>query len=221
MRSSRVLLIVILATGVMYVASFAALGDSYPTIDSTGEEVVAWFSQNAKAARFYAWCGAFISLGFAVFGAQVAGLLPRTSAFVFLAGVLGWAVTAQVQAWFWAALAFRPNDLTPAVAGLVFDIPAYWGPLINGSSATMAAPLIALGLGSSSLVPRWLGWLSLVFFLEQSIETITVFGESGFLAPGGTMNLYLGGAIGFLWTAGVVRWAMKQLDTMESAAADD
>ena len=51
-----------------------------------------------------------------------------------------------------------------------------------------------------------------MFCIEQAIETITVFGQTGFIAPGGTMNMYLGGAIGFLWVAGVVRWALQQLE---------
>jgi hypothetical protein len=131
--------------------------------------------------------------------------------------VLGWAITAQVQAWFWAGLAFHPQDLDPGAARVIFDIPAYWGPLINGSMATAAAPFVALGFGASSMVPRWLAWLSLVFLLEQSIETITIFGQSGFLAPGGVMNVYVGGAIGFAWVGGVVYWAMKR---MRSAAED-
>jgi hypothetical protein len=54
--------------------------------------------------------------------------------------------------------------------------------------------------------------LSVIFFLEQAIETVTVFGQTGFLAPGGAMNVYLGGAIGFLWVAGVVRWALPRMD---------
>ncbi|MEM7434782.1 MAG: hypothetical protein AAF436_06485 [Myxococcota bacterium] len=212
MKPSRVLLITILATAAFYIGSFVVLGDSYPTIESSGEEVVAWFAANARAARAYAWCGAFISLGLVIVGGQVGALLPRTHAYIFLGGMLIWAVTAQVQAWFWAALAYRPEDLTPAVAGVVFDLPNYWGPLVNGASAAMAAPLVVLGLGDSTRVPRWLGWLSLVFMVEQSIETITVFGETGFLAPGGTMNLYVGGIIGFAWFGGVIRWAMKELD---------
>ncbi|MEM7136015.1 MAG: hypothetical protein AAF500_05510 [Myxococcota bacterium] len=212
MKPSRVLLIAILATAAFYIGSFAVLGDSYPTIESSGEEVVAWFAANARAARTYAWCAAFISLGLVIVGGQVCALLPRTHAYIFLGGMLIWAVTAQVQAWFWAALAYRPEDLTPAVAGVVFDIPNYWGPLVNGASAAMAAPLVVLGLGDSTRVPRWLGWLSLVFLAEQSIETITVFGQTGFLAPGGTMNLYVGGILGFAWFGGVIRWAMKELD---------
>ena len=49
--------------------------------------------------------------------------------------------------------------------------------------------------------------------LEQAIETITVFGQTGFIAPGGTMNVYLGGVIGFFWVAAVVRWALQHSDS--------
>ncbi len=50
----------------------------------------------------------------------------------------------------------------------------------------------------------------MVFFVEQAIETVTVFGTSGFLAPGGAMNLYLGGAIGMAWVVGVLYWGFKR-----------
>jgi hypothetical protein len=60
------------------------------------------------------------------------------------------------------------------------------------------------------MVPRWLVWLSVVLFVEQAIETVTVFGESGFIAPGGTMNIYLGGIIGMAWVIGVLYWGYHQ-----------
>jgi hypothetical protein len=212
MKPSRILLISILATGVFYVGSFVALGGSFPTIESSGEEIVDWFSDNGARARIYAWTAAFISLGLAIFGGQVSALFPRPHRYIFVAGVLGFAITAQVQGWFWAGLALHPQDLDPAAARALFDIPAYWGPLVNGSTATMAVAVAALGFGASPLIPRWLTALSVIFFLEQVIETVTVFGSSGFIAPGGTMNVYLGGILGFLWVAGVVRWALPQLD---------
>jgi hypothetical protein len=196
----------------MYVAGFVALGSSFPTIDSSGREIVEWFSENGARARIYAWTAAFVSLGLAIFGGQVAALVPKPHRYIFLAGVLGFAITAQVQAWFWAGLALHPQDLSPAAARTIFGIPAYWGPLVNGSTATMAAAIGALGFGVSPIIPRWLTWLSAILFLEQVIETITVFGQTGFIAPGGTMNVYLGGAIGFLWVAGVVHWALPRID---------
>jgi len=212
MKPSRILLITILATCAFYVAGFVALGGSYPTIKSSGREIVEWFSDNGTSARIYAWTAAFYSLGLAIFGGQVAALLPRPHRYIFLAGVLGFAITAQVQAWFWAGLALHPQGLDPAAARTIFNIPAYWGPLVNGSTTAMAAAVAALGFAATPIIPRWLTWLSGLFCLEQAIETITVFGQTGFLAPGGTMNVYLGGIIGFLWVAGVVRWALPRLD---------
>lgn len=212
MKPSRILLIVILATGAFYVASFVALGGSFPTIDSRGKEIVAWFSDHGTRARVYAWTAAFVSLGLAIFGGQISALLPKPHRYIFMAGVLGFAITAQVQAWLWAGLAFHPQGLAPAAARTIFDIAAYWGPLVNGSTTTMAAAIAALGFGAAPIIPRWLAWLSVVFFLEQAIETITVFGQTGFIAPGGTMNVYLGGILGFLWIGGVVRWALPRID---------
>lgn len=212
MKPSRILLITILATAAFYIASFVALGSAFPTIDSSGQEIVDWFSNNGTNARIYAWTGAFVSLGLAIFGGQVSGVLPKPHRYVFLAGVLGFAITAQVQAWFWAGLAFHPQDLDPGAARTLFDITSFWGPLVNGSTTAMAVGVGALGFGRSPIIPRWLTWLSVIYFVEQAIETVTVFGQSGFIAPAGTMNVYLGGLIGFHWVAGVVRWAMQRMD---------
>jgi len=212
MKPSRILLTNILVTGAFYVASFAALGGAYPTIDSSGGEIVEWFAKNGANARLYAWTAAFFSLGLVIFGGQVSAVLPKPHRYIFFAGVLGFAITAQIQAWFWAGLALHPEGLEPAAARTIFNIPSYWGPLVNGSTTAMAAAVAALGFRASPEIPRWLTWLSAIFFLEQAFETVTVFGHTGFIAPGGTMNVYLGGLIGFLWVAGVVRWAIPQVD---------
>jgi hypothetical protein len=215
MTPSRILVINILATCALYVGGFAALGVSCPTVDSTGQEILEWFSDNGTNARVYAWTATFFSFGLAIFGGQVSALLPKAHRYIFLTGVLGYAITSQVQAWFWAGLALHPQGLEPAAARTIFAIPAYWGPLVNGSTTAMAAAVAALGFGVSPIIPRWLTALSVIFFLEQAIETVTVFGRTGFIAPGGTMNVYLGGGIGFLWIAGVVRWALQQLGSAD------
>lgn len=211
MTAPRLLLINILATCAFYVASFVALGSDFPTINTNGPEIVQWFSENGVKARIYAWTAAFFSLGLVIFAGQVAALLPAPNRYIFFAGVLGFALTAQVQGWFWAGLAFDPETLDPGAARMLFAVTSYWGPLVNGSTTAMAASVAALGFGRAPIIPRWLAWLSAVFFAEQAIETITVFGQDGFIAPGGTMNVYLGGAIGFLWVAGVVRWSMRRM----------
>jgi hypothetical protein len=83
---------------------------------------------------------------------------------------------------------------------------------------TMAAAFIPLAFGTSAIVPRWLGWLSVLFFVEQGIETVTVFGESGFFSPGGAMNIYLGGAIGIAWVIGVLYWGFNRAGRPEYAS---
>jgi hypothetical protein len=195
---------------VFYVASFAALGQSFPTVDSTGAEIVSWFTENGANAQFYAWTAAFAALTLTVFGAMITGLLPSPQKYIFFGGVLMWVITGMVQAWFWAGLAFRPENLDPGTAEVLFVIPQYWGPIINGSTMTMSLALILLGFGTSASIPRWLAWLSVVLFVEQAIETVTVFGQTGFLAPGGGMNLYLGGVIGMAWVIGTLVWGYKE-----------
>jgi hypothetical protein len=208
---------VVLVSGVgwiiFYVASFTALGSSVPTIDSSGQEIVAWFTDNATNAQVYAWTATFAALALGVFGGMVTTLLPKPNRYILFAGVLGWIITGQVQAWFWAGLSFDPASLDAATAHTLFAIPQYWGPIVNGSTMTMAIAFIPFAFGSSGIVPRWLGWLSVLFFVEQGIETITVFGQSGFFAPGGAMNIYLGGLFGMAWVIGVLYWAYKMAGT--------
>jgi hypothetical protein len=213
---------VVLVSGVgwivFYIASFTALGSSVPTIDSSGEEIVAWFAEHSTNAQVYVWTAAFAALTLAVFGGMLTWLLPKPNRYIFFAGVLGWVITSQVQAWFWAGLAFDPAGLEPATAHTLFAIPQYWGPIVNGSTMTMAAAFIPLAFGRSAIVPSWLGWLSVLFFLEQGIETVTVFGDSGFFAPGGAMNIYLGGAIGMAWVIGVLYWGFQRAGRPEYAS---
>jgi hypothetical protein len=205
---------------VFYVASFTALGGSVPTIESSGQEIVDWFTDHATNARVYAWTAAFAALALTVFGGMVATLLPKPHRYIFFGGVLGWVITGQVQAWFWAGLALHPGGLEPDTARTLFDIPQYWGPIVNGSTMTMAAAFAPLAVGQARLIPRWLGWLSVLFFVEQAIETVTVFGESGFIAHGGTMNIYLGGLIGMAWVIGVLTWGVKQTGAPTGPADD-
>ncbi|WP_170764557.1 hypothetical protein [Ruegeria lacuscaerulensis] len=212
MTAKKFLLINILITAGFYVFSFIALGSAVPNIGSTGVEIVAWFTENGSRARTYAWASTFVSLGLMIFAGQVSALLPSPNRYVFIAGVFGFALTAQVQAWIWAGLAYSPSGAPVGTARAIFAIAAFWGPVVNASTTAMAASVAVLGFGEHKTVPSWLAWLSLVFGIEQAIETITIFGHSGFIAPGGTMNVYLGGALGFIWVGGVVRWAMQKLE---------
>ena len=209
-RASVVTLVAGIGWIVFYVGSFVALGGSVPTVESTGQEILDWFIDNGGNARAYAWTAPFAALALTVFGGMITALLPAPHRYVFLGGVLMWVITGLVQAWFWAGLALRPEGLDAGTAQTLFDIAQYWGPIINGSTMTMAVALIPLGFGTSRLVPVWLAWLSVALFVEQAVETVTVFGQSGFIAPGGAMNLYLGGLIGLAWTIGLIAWGYSE-----------
>lgn len=212
--------IVVLVAGigwiVFYSGSFIALGSSFPTVESTGQEIIDWFADNQLNAQMYAWTAAFAALTLTVFGSMITALLPRPHRYIFFGGILMWAITGMVQAWFWAGLALHPENLEPGTAQTLFDIPQYWGPIINGSTMTMAVALIPLGFGATQVIPSWLAWLSIILFVEQGVETITVFGESGFIAPGGAMNLYLGGLIGMAWVIGLIVWGYQAWKSPEA-----
>lgn len=214
---------VIIVSGVLwilfYMGSFTALGSSAPTIESDGQDIVQWFTDNAANARIYAWTAPFAALALTVWGGTLTGLLPKPHRYVFFGGVMAWVITGMVQAWFWAGLALRPEGLDPSVAKTLFDIPQYWGPIINGATMAFSAALIPLAFGRSRSIPAWLGWLSILLFVEQAAETITVFGTSGFIAPGGAMNLYLGGLIGMAWVIGVLVWGAREAATVEESTA--
>jgi len=59
----------------------------------------------------------------------------------------------------------------------------------------MLAPVALLAFQRRAGLPLWLGVVSAVAIVEQGIETVTIFGRRGFTAPGGPMNLFLGGGL--------------------------
>jgi hypothetical protein len=50
-----------------------------------------------------------------------------------------------------------------------------------------------------------------VMVIEQTVETITVFGKKGFIEPGGAMNFTLGAGLFLIWfvSAGVALSASR------------
>jgi hypothetical protein len=88
----------------------------------------------------------------------------------------------------------------------ILDVAIFLGPVLTGSTTTMMAPVTLLGLFGQSRVPRWLGTLGLIAFLEQAVETITIFGTSGFTQPGGAMNMQLGASLTLVWLVAFGLW---------------
>ena len=101
-----------------------------------------------------------------------------------------------MQGWVWGGLAWHASDLQPATARTLLDVASFWGPVLTSTTVTMLAPVALLGLrGEAPALPRWLGAIAAVALVEQLIETVTIFGSHGFIAPGGPMNIYLGAGL--------------------------
>lgn len=116
-----------------------------------------------------------------------------------LLGAAGTVVPTIVWSWFNLGLALHPNTLDPGVAQTVADVSRYFGPVLTVSIVLLVVPIGLSAWRSDGGFPRWLGWITAVFALEQSIETVTVFGKTGFISPGGPMNFVLGAGLFLVW----------------------
>ena len=210
------LIIAAVAGGLLYLVAAIALG-SPPAVTDSPAQVVSWLGDHRDVVRIYAWTATFGTVAFATLAAIIRGLLPAPSRDVFLLGAAAFIAETAVQAWCWGALAL--DVPSPAAARLVLDVADFWGPLLTGATMTMIGSVTVLGFGSRPQIPRWLAWLGVVALTEQAVETITVFGTHGFIAPGGPMNLVLGAGLTGLWLAGLVVWAVGRLRRAAPAEA--
>jgi hypothetical protein len=102
-------------------------------------------------------------------------------------------VETAIQSWLWAGLSWHADQLQPATARILLDVASFWGPVLTGATITMLAPVVLLAMRGK--LPGWLGILLAAALIEQLIETVTVFGHTGFTSPGGPMNAYLGAGL--------------------------
>ena len=188
-----------------FVASYGAAGallGTPPALTADGPTVVRWFEVNATTIRWTLWLGIFGMLMFALVASLVRSSLPAPHRDVFFFGAVTFVSATTIQAWIWAGMARHPGALEPGTARVLFDIASYWGPFLCGATVLTLAPVVAATLGRRPVLPRWLGVITAVALVEQVVETVTVFGERGFLAAGGPMNLVLGAGLTTLaWVA--------------------
>ena len=114
--------------------------------------------------------------------------------------------------------ALHADGLEPTIARAVLDVAVFFGPVLTGATTTMIGPVTLLALRGRSGLPMWLGLLGAVTFIEQSIETITIFGTTGFTQPGGAMNLELGAALTLAWMFAFGLWGGLRGRMVEAAA---
>ena len=194
MNRSTLLLGSTIGFGVLYLAAAIVLG-STPDPNDSGQQVAAWFRDHDGAVRAWLWLLTLSLPLFATFATLVRAHLPALYRELFFFGAIAFAAETAAQGWIWAGMAWHADDLAPATARTLLDVASFWGPVLTGTTVTMLAPVVLLGLREGTGFPRWLGLLAGVAVAEQLVETVTVFGRHGFIAPGGPMNLYLGAAL--------------------------
>jgi hypothetical protein len=194
MRRSTLLLGSTIGLAVVYIASSLALG-SGPDANDDGAAVVAWFRDNGDHVRLWVWLGIFTGLLFALYASLIRGRLPAPHRDVFFFGAISLASATAIQSWIWAGLAWHADRLDAATARTLLDVASFWAPVLTTTTILMLAPIALLAWRGEVGLPRWLAYVTGIVVVEQLIETVTVFGKTGFTAPGGPMNLVLGAGL--------------------------
>ena len=201
---SRALIAASLAYGVA--VGVAQSAGTLPASAETGDQVVTWFREHTDAMRWSVWGFTVATAAFAVMAALLRRLLPEPHRDVFLIGAVLFAGCSAVFSWFLGGLALHAATMDPANARALLDVAVFYGPVLTCATTTMMAPVTLLALGGRAGLPRWLGALGAVAFVEQAVETVTIFGSTGFTQPGGAMNLQLGAALTFAWILAFGIW---------------
>ena len=165
-----------------------------PGIDKSGDAIVAHVAAHASALRLQALLVALGSLALVIVLAYARAKLDGAAGYMVTIGSAAIITELAIESWFTSGLALHPALLNPATARTLADVASMWGPLLTVADVMVAAPIALVSLQQRTF-PRWVGALAALFALEQLIETVTIVGGPGFIAPGGTMNLYVGGAL--------------------------
>jgi hypothetical protein len=194
MRRSTLLVSATVWFGLLYLAAAATLG-STPDAGDDGQTVAAWFRDHDSQVRAWLFLLTLSAPPFALVIALVRERLPAPYGDLFLFGAIAFAAETAVQGWLWAGMAWHASQLEPATARTLLDVASYWGPVLTSTTIIMLAPIAVLALGRGGGLPRWVGVVAGVAVLEQLVETVTILGRHGFIAPGGPMNIYLGAGL--------------------------
>jgi hypothetical protein len=216
--ASRALMASAVALAGVSLVGLVALGTP-PAAGDSGEQVVAWFREHSNGVRWSVWAGTAGAPLFAVVIAILRRLLPVPHRDVFQIGGTVLIVSIAVQSWIFGGLALHADRLEPATARTVLDVAVFFGPVLTGAFMTMIAPVTLVALRRDGTLPKWLGILGAVAFAEQAVETVTIFGSSGFTEPGGAMNLQLGAGLVLSWLLAFAVWAGVRGIHPEAAAS--
>ncbi len=185
-----------LAFVALLIAAVAAV-PAPPGVTDSAAAVVGFYRDHHDAIALQAWLTMAASVPAAALVAFVAHRMSTAARYAFVVAAATTVGLLAVGLLLRLGLARHPGTLDPATARTVADIEAYWAPLLTFPIFTQAVAVIFAGRAGD--FPRWLAVVSGVLAIEQLVESATVFGDHGFLAPGGDMNSLLGPTLYGIW----------------------
>jgi hypothetical protein len=171
-----------------------------PAIDATATGVASYYRAESDSIRTVVWLIAVSLLPLAVLMSTVRQRLAGIGRDVFLLGVASFMTATTIELWFDAGLTAHAATTSPNTLSILAGIAAYFAPTLTVADLLMAVP-VAMAALRTRMFPRWYGYLSLAFAIEQAVETLTITGRHGFAAAGGTMNYTLGAGLFLIWVA--------------------
>jgi hypothetical protein len=170
-----------------------------PGVTASGRELVAFYRAHGDEVRLGVWVATLTVIPLALLLAHIRMRLVGLAREVMGIGSVSLIVLTCVWLWSGAGLALHADTLRPDVARTVADVSAFYGPVLTVSIALLVGAVGMAAWRGDGGLPRWLAYVSGVYAAEQLIETITVFGHEGFIAPGGDMNFGLGAGMLLIW----------------------
>lgn len=197
MNRSKVPLLSAVAFVALFITGGAFLGMPLP-VETSPEDTVAWLQAHQNDIPVTVVCTALAVIPFLVVAAWTRRALPDVYGYAFLASAGALVAQVTVSTWFLAGAGLHADSIDPGTARALLDVGAYFGPVLTTTDVVMAGA-VALAALTANALPRWLGWLSVVFAVEQVAEMATIYGTSGFSAPGGGWNNTLGAGLFVIW----------------------
>jgi hypothetical protein len=197
MKTSRTPLLCAIAVLALYGTGTAFLGTPVKVEDSPAQ-VVAWLQKHHDDVPVMGMNYMLALIPFLALVAWTRRALPALYGYAFLAAAACFVAQSVIATWLVQGAAIHAYTIDPKTARALLDVSSYYGPMLTTTDIVMAGA-VALAVFRESALPRWLGWISAAFVLEQLAETTTVYGTSGFAAPGGAWNLVLGAGFFLVW----------------------
>lgn len=201
-----------LYAAIAFVVLFAvasALVPDPPRVEDSGASAVSWLRDHQDDVPIAVQLFSLAVIPFFVVVAAVRNVLPAAYGYAFLAASGAFVAQAIIALWVPAGLALHADTVDPATARSLLDVAAYFGPMLTTTDVVLAGAVALAAFREGAFSPI-VAWISVVFGLEQLVETFTAYGDSGFAAPGGDWNVVLGAGLFAIWTIAIGAGASRR-----------